>query len=43
VEAFNLGQPKQTVVDEVAEIVIEEMKLEGVKRRYTGGERLDWR
>ena len=39
VEAFNLGQPKQTLVDEVADIVIEEMKLDGVKRNYTGGER----
>jgi hypothetical protein len=26
-EAFNLGQPRQTLVDEVADIVIEEMKL----------------
>jgi len=39
VEAFNLGQPKQTLVDEVADIVMEEMKLKGVTRRYTGGER----
>jgi UDP-glucose 4-epimerase len=39
VEAFNLGQPKQTLVDEVADMVIEEMKLDGVKKRYTGGER----
>jgi UDP-glucose 4-epimerase len=39
VQAFNLGQPTQTLVDEVADIVIEEMKLDGVKRRYTGGER----
>ena len=39
VQAFNLGQPKQTLVDEVADIVISEMKLAGVKRRYTGGER----
>jgi UDP-glucose 4-epimerase len=38
-QAFNLGQPKQTLVDEVADIVIEEMKLDGVKRNYTGGER----
>ena len=37
-EAFNLGQPRQTLVDEVADIVIAEMKLDGVKRRYTGGE-----
>ena len=39
VEAFNLGQPKQTLVDQVADIVIDEMKLEGVRRKYTGGER----
>ena len=38
VEAFNLGQPRQTLVDEVADIVIAEMKLDGVKRKYTGGE-----
>jgi len=39
VQAFNLGQPKQTLVDEVADIITAEMKLNGVKRRYTGGER----
>ncbi len=39
VEAFNLGQPRQTLVDEVADLVIVEMNLDGVKRRYTGGER----
>ena len=39
VEAFNLGQPRQTLVDEVADIVTAEMKLSGVKRKYTGGER----
>ena len=38
VEAFNLGQPRQTLVDEVADLVMEEMKLDGVKRKYTGGE-----
>jgi UDP-glucose 4-epimerase len=38
-EAFNLGQPKQTLVDEVADIVTAEMKLDGVRRKYTGGER----
>ena len=38
VEAFNLGQSSQTLVDEVADIVISEMKLHGVKRRYSGGE-----
>ena len=39
VQAFNLGQPEQTLVDGVADIVISEMKLQGVKRKYTGGER----
>lgn len=39
VEAFNLGQPRQTLVDEVADMVTAEMKLNGVKRKYTGGER----
>ena len=39
VEAFNLGQPEQTLVDEVATAVIEEMNLNRVTRRYTGGER----
>jgi len=39
VEAFNIGQPRQTLVDEVADIVIREMKLDGVRRKYTGGER----
>ena len=39
VEAFNLGQPTQTLVDEVASVVMDEMKLNGVKRKYTGGER----
>ena len=38
VEAFNLGQPRQTLVDEVANYVIAEMKLKGVKKKYTGGE-----
>ena len=38
VEAFNLGQPRQTLVDEVADVVIAEMKLNGVRRKYTGGE-----
>jgi UDP-glucose 4-epimerase len=39
VQAFNLGQPVQTLVDEVADIVTAEMKLKGVRRNYTGGER----
>ena len=36
---FNLGVDCQTIVDEVADIVIEEMGLENVKRKYTGGNR----
>ena len=37
VNAFNLGHPTQTSVDEVADIVIDEMGLTNVKRHYTGG------
>ena len=36
---FNLGMENQTIVDEVADIVIAEMGLRNVKRRYTGGEK----
>jgi UDP-glucose 4-epimerase len=39
VNIFNLAVEDNKTVDEVADIVIREMKLEGVKRRYTGGER----
>jgi UDP-glucose 4-epimerase len=39
VNIFNLGVNRQTIVDEVASIVIEEMKLKNVKRKYTGGNR----
>ena len=39
VNIFNLGMDRQTIVDEVASIVIEEMGLGDVKRKYTGGER----
>jgi UDP-glucose 4-epimerase len=39
VNIFNLGIDRQTIVDEVASIVIEEMGLGDVKRKYTGGER----
>ena len=35
-EAFNLGMPTQTLVDQVADIVMAEMGLSGVKRNYTG-------
>jgi len=39
VNIFNLGLDTQTTVDGVADIVIEEMKLSNVKRKYTGGPR----
>ena len=37
VNVFNLGLAERTSVDELADIVIEEMGLSGVRRRYTGG------
>lgn len=37
VNIFNLGLAERTSVDEVADIVIEEMGLKGVRKRYTGG------
>jgi len=39
VNVFNLAIEEQTMVDRVADIVIEEMGLRNVKRRYTGGPR----
>ena len=39
VNIFNLAVEENRTVDEVADIVIREMKLQDVKRRYTGGER----
>ncbi|MHB2037258.1 MAG: SDR family NAD(P)-dependent oxidoreductase [Nitrososphaerales archaeon] len=39
VNIFNLGLQEQTTVDELADIVIEEMRLSKVKKKYTGGER----
>ena len=36
---FNLGLQEQTTVDDLADIVIEEMRLPNVKKKYTGGER----
>lgn len=39
VNIFNLGLQEQTTVDELADIVIEEMRLGGVKKTYTGGAR----
>jgi UDP-glucose 4-epimerase len=37
VNTFNLGLEEQTFVDKVADIVIDEMNLKGVRRTYTGG------
>jgi len=37
VNVFNLGLQGQTTVDEVANIVIEELGLSSVEKRYTGG------
>jgi len=41
VNIFNLGMEEQTLVDRVADLVVEEMKLDRnkVKRKYTGGPR----
>lgn len=39
VNIFNLGLQEQTTVDELASLVIEEMGLRRVRRRYTGGSR----
>ncbi len=39
INIFNLGVDQQTVVDRVADLVIEEMNLDEVKRKYTGGRR----
>lgn len=39
VNIYNLGLQEQTPVDELADIVIEEMGLSGVRRRYTGDAR----
>ena len=39
VNIFNLGTDRQTLVDEVADIVINEMRLSNVRRLYTGGPR----
>ena len=38
INIFNLGQDYTITVDQVADIIIEEMKLKNVKRVYTGGE-----
>ncbi len=39
VNIFNLGLQEQTTVNELADLVIEEMGLSNVEKRYTGGER----
>jgi UDP-glucose 4-epimerase len=38
-EVFNLGSPSTTLVTDIADIVIEEMELEGVRRQFSGGTR----
>ncbi len=38
-DVFNLGCSSTTTVTAIAQMVVEEMGLEGVKFRYTGGER----
>jgi UDP-glucose 4-epimerase len=38
-DVFNVGAPDETVVSEIAKIVIHEMKLDGCKIKYRGGER----
>jgi UDP-glucose 4-epimerase len=37
VNVFNLGMDEQTLVDRIAGLVIQEMKLGSVTRKYTGG------
>ena len=39
VNIFNLGLQEQTTVDELADLVIEEMGLSKVRKKYTGGAR----
>ncbi len=39
VNIFNLGLQEQTTVDELADLVIEEMGLSKVRKKYTGGVR----
>ena len=39
VNIFNLGLQEQTKVDELADIVIEEMGLSNVTKKYSGGDR----
>jgi UDP-glucose 4-epimerase len=39
VNIFNLGLQDQTSVDELADMVIKEMGLSGVSKKFTGGER----
>jgi UDP-glucose 4-epimerase len=39
VNLFNLAIEENSIVDEIADIVIKEMKLKNVKRKYSGGQR----
>src|SRR6267143_1935517 len=38
-EVFNLGSPNTTLVTDIADIVIEEMELQDVRRHFAGGAR----
>jgi len=38
-DVFNLGSPSTTLVTDIADIVVEEMELQGVRRQFTGGAR----
>jgi UDP-glucose 4-epimerase len=38
-DVFNLGSPSTTLVTDIADIVIEEMELQNVRRYFTGGAR----
>jgi UDP-glucose 4-epimerase len=37
VNVFNLGMEEQTLVDRIADLVIQEMKLGSIAKKYTGG------
>jgi len=39
IDVFNLGNEDSITVDEIANIIVKEMGLKGVKFKYTGGER----
>jgi len=39
IDVFNLGNEDSITVDEIANIIVNEMGLKGVKFKYAGGER----